>query len=455
MAKPMKELAVGETVGAWTVTGKAFKGGNARVYPVTGANAQLGALKVLKTTQEESVQRFLREIATLRRLPARAHANVITLLDHHVDATADHLSWLVMEFVPGGSLLEGRETFVGKLVPALQIMRAAASGVQSLHDHGVFHRDLKPDNILLRSPDVPVISDLGLCWLADDEGVRLTPDGRPTGAWGFRAPEHEHARLETMDASADVFSLVKILWWLIHGGYPFASAHYQGDEFDLPKKYNDVAMHVVMRMLSRVMTPDPKARTIKTPGQLVSEIDAVLGQIVSSTYTGKLAGRIAAAVDRQRRREDHLDALMETSRAIDRGSPALLQTFRAGLNKMVQETNTVLAAQGAGFTMNVVDEKKGSDGWLGLSCAGWGAGLLYSISVPVDGHGAFRYSNFRVNVGTRAQVMTSDFPGLPERLELRLVGGLVVFVKPGDKTETPINEDQFWFMLADAVLSRM
>jgi serine/threonine protein kinase len=84
------------------------------------------------------------------------------------------------------------------------------------HDAGVIHRDLKPDNVLVRTGGSPLIIDFGCCLLLDDGGVAtLTDEG--VGARNFMAPECEAGVEGDSSPRSDLYSLGKILWCMMSG----------------------------------------------------------------------------------------------------------------------------------------------------------------------------------------------------------------------------------------------
>ena len=84
------------------------------------------------------------------------------------------------------------------------MFKAICDGVAHAHANGVTHRDVKPDNIFLRSDRRPVVGDFGICFLEGAE--RLTQTGEWLGARGFICPESE-GKADEVRPSCDVYSL--------------------------------------------------------------------------------------------------------------------------------------------------------------------------------------------------------------------------------------------------------
>jgi serine/threonine protein kinase len=116
-----------------------------------------------------------------------------------------------------------------------------AGGVIALHRESVLHRDLKPANVILSGGQARV-GDLGLCLI--EELRRITPDWEAIGARYYMAPESEAGRDDEADVRTDVYSLGKLLYWLLnkkilpreklrHGKYalPGKREHQALDEF--------------------------------------------------------------------------------------------------------------------------------------------------------------------------------------------------------------------------------
>ena len=131
---------------------------------------------------------------------------------HRVDETAEWL-WLVLEFVPGGTL---RDRLAEPLPArdAARIMETIARAVGYFHTRGVFHLDLKPSNILLGGEPgapweivSPKISDFGIARLEGEPGTTLTGANGPKGTPSYMAPEQVAALPGTIGAAADIHAL--------------------------------------------------------------------------------------------------------------------------------------------------------------------------------------------------------------------------------------------------------
>ncbi len=144
------------------------------------------------------------------------HPNVAAIYGAGVDEDDEYL---VMEYVPGGTLMEllEREPLPWPPRKAAAFISQVAAGLAALHGRGLIHCDLKPQNILLAEDGTPKISDFGVStW----EGrAPLEGDGaRAAGCMAFMPPEQYDGRPEL---ASDQFSLAGILYWMLTGRLPF------------------------------------------------------------------------------------------------------------------------------------------------------------------------------------------------------------------------------------------
>ena len=164
-----------------------------------------------------SVSRFLREGEALRRLD---HPNIVKLLAT-VTEGEDH--YLVMELVSGGSL----EDLLRSRHEPVQISRIAgivldlSDALARAHQMDIVHRDLKPSNVLIADDGTPRLSDFGVAYVVGAERIS-TPDGI-LGTLDYVSPES--LRGEDLDGRADIWSLGVLLFEMLTGRRPFASAH--------------------------------------------------------------------------------------------------------------------------------------------------------------------------------------------------------------------------------------
>jgi serine/threonine-protein kinase len=179
------------------------------------------ALKVLHPVLAHALgpERFEREIQVAARLQ---HPHILTVLDS--GDTAGQL-WFTMPFVEGESL-RSRLAREGQLpvADALRIAREAADALDYAHRHGIIHRDIKPDNILL-SDSHALVADFGIARAiaAGGSDEPLTATGTSIGTAAYMSPEQAAGERE-VDGRSDIFSLAIVLYEMLAGTTPYAAA---------------------------------------------------------------------------------------------------------------------------------------------------------------------------------------------------------------------------------------
>lgn len=178
------------------------------------------ALKVLRPELAASIgtDRFLHEIKITAHL---RHPHILPVFDS--GETAGEL-WYTMPFVEGESLrqLLARQQKLD-LPDALRITSEIASALGHAHRHGIVHRDVKPENILLEDRQA-VIADFGVARAVDAAaGERLTGTGLAVGTPAYISPE-EASGSEAVDGRADIYALGCVLYEMLSGEPPFVGA---------------------------------------------------------------------------------------------------------------------------------------------------------------------------------------------------------------------------------------
>jgi serine/threonine protein kinase len=225
-------------LGGYQILKKLSEGGMGAVYLAKQTSLDRNvALKVLSprlASDPQFIARFTREAYAAAQL---SHNNVVQIHDIGVERSdgAD-TNYFSMEFVEGKTLA-GLVKDTGKIEPeaAVGLILQAARGLKFAHDHGLIHRDVKPQNLLLNSHGVVKVADLGLVKLA---GTAETPaKGEPQDqtvatdttktqasvAMGTPAymPPEQARDAATVDWRADIYSLGCTLYDLLTGHPPF------------------------------------------------------------------------------------------------------------------------------------------------------------------------------------------------------------------------------------------
>jgi tetratricopeptide (TPR) repeat protein len=175
------------------------------------------ALKHLLAGEADRDQRrrFEREALALAKL---RHPNVVS-----VHAVGDHggRPYLVMDLVQGESLQAALARGPLPLIDAVRIATQVAEALDHAHRHGVVHRDVKPDNVVLDAAGAAKLTDFGLARDLQATGTRLSATGRFLGTPGYWPPEQAAGRVDAIGPPSDVYALGATLWALLVGHPPF------------------------------------------------------------------------------------------------------------------------------------------------------------------------------------------------------------------------------------------
>ncbi|WP_166831547.1 serine/threonine-protein kinase [Thalassoroseus pseudoceratinae] len=231
------ELLQSECFGDYEVLEELGRGGMGVVYKAKQLNAggRLVALKVIRADRfgaqddpgrKEAVERFRVEANAAARLH---HDNLVTVYDV---GEVEGQPYYAMRHVEGRSLKSLVQSGPEESQRAAAIIRDVATGVHAAHQHGVLHRDLKPDNVLIEDETGrALVADFGLAKLAEERGVTLTGVG--IGTPQYMSPEQAEDAAGVTVAS-DVYSLGATLYHLLAGQPPFT-----GELFEVLRKVKE------------------------------------------------------------------------------------------------------------------------------------------------------------------------------------------------------------------------
>jgi serine/threonine protein kinase/class 3 adenylate cyclase len=259
-----------EQLGRFQLVEKLGEGGMGAVFrALDRSDGSTVAIKLLRpdwARKPTAVRRFLKEARLLAEVN---NPHVANLLEVNED---EGIHYLVLEFVAGkslGTLLTER----GNLdePTALAILADVSRALVEAHEHGIVHRDIKPDNILLadepgdRRPRVR-LTDFGIArHVVESESLNVTQAGAVLGTPYYMAPEQCAGR--AVDPRTDVYSLGATLFHLLAGRPPFVAdnplgvmAQHTGEPPPALDKLNPVVSEAVCQVVARMLAKHPDAR---------------------------------------------------------------------------------------------------------------------------------------------------------------------------------------------------
>lgn len=219
---------IGQTLDHYRIDREIGQGGMGLIYQATDLQLQRPvAIKVMHSnlaTHQQFRQRFTQEARAASSL--ENHPHIVRVLDFN----PTHL-YIVMELITGGSLRD----YLNRMAPmavlvsfteSLELVGQIADALDYAHQHGMTHRDVKPENILLkpnaspqgRLPYQAMLTDFGLAKLSESVAFSLT-GAKPMGTFPYMAPEFFQAL--PVDGRADIYALGVVLYEMTVGRLPF------------------------------------------------------------------------------------------------------------------------------------------------------------------------------------------------------------------------------------------
>ncbi|MBA3453994.1 MAG: serine/threonine protein kinase [Deltaproteobacteria bacterium] len=303
-------IQVGQVLDKYELLERVGQGGMAVVYRgVDRTLKRVVAIKVLHkhlSDYQEARDRFEREAQAVAKL---RHENILEIFDYA--AKPDSEAYIVTEFIDGQTLkqvITDRPIAfpeIGAML-LLQVSRALAHA----HAGGILHRDVKPENIMIRSDGVVKLMDFGISHMVDLE--RLTVTGQLLGSPAYMAPEHVEGR--PIDYRTDVFAAGIVLYQLCVGRLPFEGKNphevlkrIAECKFIDPRTANPRIGNRLGRIILRAMAMQPDDR-FPAIGEMVVALEAYLEEsgIATDKISGELARYFSAPAAYEQALEDRL-----------------------------------------------------------------------------------------------------------------------------------------------------
>lgn len=176
-------------------------------------------LLALPDWRDTALARFEREAKATARLD---HANITTVYDA---AVTEDVCCLVMQLVDGTTLdnvIDGADDGRLPVAAAVAVAAQLCSGLSAAHVAGLVHRDLKPQNIMVRASGLVKILDFGLVKVLSNTDPRLTMTGETLGNVAYASPELLSGDV-ALDGRADLYAVGCLLYHMLTGWPPFPS----------------------------------------------------------------------------------------------------------------------------------------------------------------------------------------------------------------------------------------
>jgi serine/threonine-protein kinase len=327
--------------GKYTLTQEIGRGGFGITFKAT--HHYLGHEVVMKTINEKLRQhqdfaKFERQFQDeARRLATCIHPNIVRVSDFFVE---DGLPYMVMEYIPGETL---GNAFVLPAIPlpeatAIHYIRQIGAALQVVHNNGLLHRDVKPDNIILREGTQEVVLiDFGIA-REFNSNVKQTHTGLVSEGY---APIEQYLTQAPRTPATDVYGLAATLYALLTAQVPMPALLRDREKMPSPKELQPHLSAAVNQAVMRGMAVDPRFR----PATVAEWLQLLPGSAVNASHQPMTTQAVAT-----------IDLSAQQGKAALKGQPkpsplkpVASMTKKLAYSKVFLGTGVALVAASAGF----------------------------------------------------------------------------------------------------------
>ena len=191
------------------------EGGMSRVYLASReSDDEPLVVKILRSeilSDNKTLQRFMEEYSMVERISSR---HVARIYGH---GTSEEHAYLVMEFFEGGDLNKRLDGKALRSDDALRLLRELMFALGDIHEKGILHRDLKPQNLMFREDGSLALVDFGIAKHVDS--IDRTSHGEVLGTPRYMSPEQVQGR--ALDLRTDIYSAGVLLYQMLTGQHMF------------------------------------------------------------------------------------------------------------------------------------------------------------------------------------------------------------------------------------------
>lgn len=251
---------------------KLGEGGMSQVFlaehTATGAQHVLKLIRITEDDDGEILQRFISEYALISQID---HPNVAKIFAQGFSTSH---AYIAMEYFPGGDLRRLMHDDI-EIDVALAVLMQVAGALGAIHERGIVHRDMKPDNIMIRADGSLALADFGIATLKDTR-LAVTAHGEVFGTPAYIAPEQASGQLT--DHRADLYALGVMFFELLTGQKPYRASNteallYQHMNLGIPEL---PAQFVQLQPLVNAMMA-------KDPGQRVANAGLIIDMALETS----------------------------------------------------------------------------------------------------------------------------------------------------------------------------
>jgi len=294
----MEDLT-GKQLGPYQIVAPLGEGGMAAVFRAYQPGMErYVALKILPRVFADDPAfsaRFQREARILAQLQ---HPHILPVFDF---GQAEGYSYIVMPYVPSGTLTDSMQGEPLPLPRIRQVISQVGDALSYAHGRGLVHRDVKPSNVLIDERGNCLLTDFGVARMVESS-VNLTATGTVVGTPAYMSPEQGAGR--EIDTRSDIYSLGIILYELATGRVPYRAETpiavvfmHVSAPLPMPRSLNPALPEAVERVILKALAKNPDER-YQTAEDMVEALQRAIPE--ATTVKGKAEPRSTAKPPRAR-----------------------------------------------------------------------------------------------------------------------------------------------------------